>query len=618
MRASFSAVYSITKQLPGCTHKSDFVLWANGSFVSPGVRVFVENGKPQLLIEELEVVEDKVWRWFQAAKIPSGEGNTTTIITMEPSHPFVSIIVRIVPSPDWFVGVSSLNLCENGKWRTRKLFDLFPWDAGTDSGFTFSSPNFETQPQEAVSQITAMTPSHPANSFYYPRIKKLPRLGFLEFSLLAAETNKATQNGTESPPVNSEQILEECILDGDATHHKNATESRQQKGNNTDEEFKSSESFTLKQHCGKSQTTTPLDCEVSQWSSWGLCSHFCGNGSRQRTRYITLKPANGGDPCPTLMEKEPCQEVPCPTDSPTTSERPSTTPVPSKKITTPLDCEVSPWSSWGLCSHFCGSGIRQRTRYITLQPANGGDSCPTLMEKEPCQAAPCSTDSPATSERPFMTPVPSKNITTLLDCEVSQWSSWGLCSHFCGNGSRQRTRYITLKPVNGGNPCPTVKEKEPCQKAPCPTDSPTTSERPGTTPAPSKKITTPLDCELSQWSSWGLCSHFCGNGIRQRTRYITIQPANDGNQCPTLMEKEPCHKAPCSTDSPAISERPSMTPAPSKKIFNLKWIPSQETRGALWKSIYHRLLSRTKGFKNTTTYLHSVPTHSNKETINSS
>ncbi|XP_078499680.1 spondin-2-like [Lissotriton helveticus] len=238
----------------GCTHKSDFVLWANGSFVPPGVRVFVENGKPQLLIEELEVVEDKVWSWFQAAKIPSGEGNTTTIITMEPSHPFVSIIVRIVPSPDWFVGVSSLNLCENGKWRTRKLFDLFPWDAGTDSGFTFSSPNFETQPQEAVSQITAMTPSHPANSFYYPRIKKLPRLGFLEFSLLAAETNKATQNGTESPPVNSEQILEECILDGDATHHKNATESRQQKGNNTDEEFKSSESFTLKQHCGKSTT----------------------------------------------------------------------------------------------------------------------------------------------------------------------------------------------------------------------------------------------------------------------------------------------------------------------------------------------------------------------------
>lgn len=31
--------------------------------------------------------------------------------------------------------------------------DLFPYDAGTDSGFTFSSPNFATIPQDTVTEV---------------------------------------------------------------------------------------------------------------------------------------------------------------------------------------------------------------------------------------------------------------------------------------------------------------------------------------------------------------------------------------------------------------------------------------------------------------------------------
>lgn len=122
-------------------------------------------------------------------------------------------MVRIVPSPDWFVGVDSLDLCDGGRWREQVAMDLYPYDAGTDSGFTFSSPNFATVPQDTVTevraggsldprrvpgrpaearsggpapqrapgsdsppplQITASSPSHPANSFYYPRLKALP------------------------------------------------------------------------------------------------------------------------------------------------------------------------------------------------------------------------------------------------------------------------------------------------------------------------------------------------------------------------------------------------------------------------------------------------------------
>lgn len=52
---------------------------------------------------------------------------------------------------------------------------------------------------------------------------------------------------------------------------------------------------------------TPLDCEVSLWSSWGLCGGPCGKlGAKSRTRYVRVQPANHGTPCPELEEEAEC------------------------------------------------------------------------------------------------------------------------------------------------------------------------------------------------------------------------------------------------------------------------------------------------------------------------
>jgi len=52
---------------------------------------------------------------------------------------------------------------------------------------------------------------------------------------------------------------------------------------------------------------------------------------------------------------------------------------------TPLDCEVSVWSPWGLCKGQCGEkGVKHRTRYIHMHPANNGAVCPLLEEKKLC------------------------------------------------------------------------------------------------------------------------------------------------------------------------------------------------------------------------------------------
>lgn len=65
----------------------------------------------------------------------------------------LSVIVKLIPSPDWFVGVDGLNLCEGGQWKQEVTYDLHPFDAGTDSGFTFSSPNFPTMPLENITTV---------------------------------------------------------------------------------------------------------------------------------------------------------------------------------------------------------------------------------------------------------------------------------------------------------------------------------------------------------------------------------------------------------------------------------------------------------------------------------
>lgn len=69
----------------------------------------------------------------------------------------LSLMVKLIPSPDWFVGVDSINLCEGSQWKQEVTIDLQPYDAGTDSGFTFSSPNFPSSPPENITMVSSCT-----------------------------------------------------------------------------------------------------------------------------------------------------------------------------------------------------------------------------------------------------------------------------------------------------------------------------------------------------------------------------------------------------------------------------------------------------------------------------
>ncbi|KAJ1061389.1 hypothetical protein K5549_018626, partial [Capra hircus] len=134
-QASFPKQYPLFRppaqwsSLLGAAHSSDYSLWRKDQYVSNGLREFAERGEAWALVREMEAAGERLQS--------------------------VSFVVRIVPSPDWFVGVDSLDLCDRGSWREQVAVDLYPYDAGTDSGFTFSSPNFATVPQDTVTEVRA-------------------------------------------------------------------------------------------------------------------------------------------------------------------------------------------------------------------------------------------------------------------------------------------------------------------------------------------------------------------------------------------------------------------------------------------------------------------------------
>ncbi len=70
------------------------------------------------------------------------------------------------------MGVSGLSLRSGAAWLDPVVHDLFSYDAGTDNGTSFTSPNDDTNPPDPVSLITGAP------------FSELPRLGTFTFELV--------------------------------------------------------------------------------------------------------------------------------------------------------------------------------------------------------------------------------------------------------------------------------------------------------------------------------------------------------------------------------------------------------------------------------------------------
>lgn len=107
----------------------------------------------------------------------SGDHKTGIKVYVTADYPLVSLISMLAPSPDWFVGIKGVNLCNAGKWvDSLNITSLPPWDAGTDDGDMFNSTDADSNPATNIARITKDTANTP---FMGPNV--IATLGMLMF-----------------------------------------------------------------------------------------------------------------------------------------------------------------------------------------------------------------------------------------------------------------------------------------------------------------------------------------------------------------------------------------------------------------------------------------------------
>lgn len=142
----------------GATHNDSVNLWKTGTLASAGIQQVAETGNKTNLTAEINaaIALGSVDELISQGPLPSVKvGDKLEFsFTATPEHSVFSIVSMIAPSPDWFVGLSGTELCQNGEWVDSFSRDAFAYDSGTDSGTSYTSANLATSPAVQVFRIS--------------------------------------------------------------------------------------------------------------------------------------------------------------------------------------------------------------------------------------------------------------------------------------------------------------------------------------------------------------------------------------------------------------------------------------------------------------------------------
>ncbi|KAL0830770.1 hypothetical protein ABMA28_002890 [Loxostege sticticalis] len=351
----------------GQSHNRSYTLYQVGGVATPPVRSFAQFGKIDELVQRGEE-EPQVYDQFTAPAIGKGSGETEGLVLVDGSHSLVSLICHMIPSPDWFIGVDSLDLCVDSSWVDQITLDLEPLDGGAASGLTFTAPRWETVPPEPVTKHGPRRPNHPAAGFYYPTLRELPAIAKAEFTkkeiYSTEKVNELVRNDVKAKLKRKDELkgFPDIPMDDDTEQEDVTTKSYvehlmeleeepfgtpipDQPENNVvvvtkppsttsttekefDEDLKSMDDVVLavakgrklglKKHLPRHfrsrlhhavNRIQPDDCLVSEWGEWSPCSATCGFGNKYRSRKVIRKNRGDGRHCPELVERDHCGDV---------------------------------------------------------------------------------------------------------------------------------------------------------------------------------------------------------------------------------------------------------------------------------------------------------------------
>ncbi|CAH2047444.1 unnamed protein product, partial [Iphiclides podalirius] len=355
----------------GVSHNRQYVLFRLGRRVSPSVRQFAELGRSDSLTSGPGTFDV-----FGAPGIAQGSGRTEAQFFVDGNHSRVSVMAKMVPSPDWFIGVDSFDLCVDGNWLDSITIEVDPLDAGTDNGFTFTAPNWPTAPQGVAYRITSKYPSHPAGSFFYPHLRRLPPIATFQFiKLREYELSEVFHRESDDRKYD--------VLQLDKLNH------------NSVDVLDGNRALSIAEEVERAEQAPRIYSEGSLTTPYGAYSYY----SLTNTTVSTTE--------------EPRSANELPTAGPTASERSAlrslarryrarrrrklraenTDPAERRKRKRArlLDCRVSDWGEWSECRGDGGCvGSALRTRRVIRRQRPGGAPCPPTAQSRWC-ATNCST-----------------------------------------------------------------------------------------------------------------------------------------------------------------------------------------------------------------------------------
>ena len=172
----------------GTYHKEDETFWDEGAMATEGFKTYIETGSTGALEHEIrEIVRSKqAFELMIGDAVPTVDGRMKVIAESNIRYDHLSFVIKINPSPDWFIGVSNLPLKVWHEesyayvWQNQITLDLYAIDGGTDDGVTFTSLDVPSAPPVAIT--TVAPPS--AFPFWNATDSRVNRIGFVRLTKL--------------------------------------------------------------------------------------------------------------------------------------------------------------------------------------------------------------------------------------------------------------------------------------------------------------------------------------------------------------------------------------------------------------------------------------------------
>lgn len=149
-------------KLVGATHNSNIMFWEVGQMASTGIENVAETGSNTVFQSEVNasITGGDTQQYIDGDGLNSATGTITINgLQVDENFSLLTLVSMIAPSPDWMIGLNSFDLRPGGNWITgTTTIDLFPYDAGTEDGSSYSISNPATVPQVNITSLINVSP----------------------------------------------------------------------------------------------------------------------------------------------------------------------------------------------------------------------------------------------------------------------------------------------------------------------------------------------------------------------------------------------------------------------------------------------------------------------------